>query len=100
MPKISRYVYVAGEWAFVPHPCVAGWWLRLHLSVLKVGCSYCGALVGRPCIGRGGEVETSIVHHPRRKEGSAAVPIKLATAGTQFVVGDIRARRRAGARKK
>ena len=51
MPVKSNKIYVVGRDAFVPHPLLAGLWVRVDLSVVKVACSYpgCGSAIGVPC---------------------------------------------------
>lgn len=68
-------VHAAGEhWAFVPHPEIAGWWFRCHLSVLVVGCSYpgCGAKRGQPCKSADGyKTETHVDRRDAAQKGVA-----------------------------
>lgn len=51
MARRSSKVYVIGRECFVPHPLLAGLWIRTDLSVIKVACSYpgCGSPTGVPC---------------------------------------------------
>ena len=55
------------EWAFIPHPLVAGLWFRSHVSVLLTACSVsgCGAEKGQPCKHEGNYVVWT--HYQRRQ---------------------------------
>lgn len=58
--------YIIDKWCFVPHPGIAGMWVRTQTCVAFVECPQCGAGVGEPC--RGAKLNRWIVeaHWPRR----------------------------------
>lgn len=77
MPRPSNKVFVIGKDVFVPHPLLAGLWIRTDLSVAKVACSYpgCGSPVGVPCRSTSARHEhddpphyTGSTHYYRRKD--------------------------------
>jgi hypothetical protein len=51
MPRVFNKAFVIGRDVFVPHPLLAGLWIRTDLSVVKVACSYpeCESPIGVPC---------------------------------------------------
>jgi hypothetical protein len=60
-----KSVYIIGPHAFVAHPTLRGLWLRTHVSVAHVACSYCNAQRGEPCRGVRG-LWLSATHVKRR----------------------------------
>jgi hypothetical protein len=58
-----KTVFVAGQWAFVPHPCgSAGLWSRSHRSIAFVACPVCEAKIGELCVGENGPMADTHVH--------------------------------------
>lgn len=56
MPQAASHVYATtitpDGWTFVP--ILRGLYMRCHVCVVQVACSYCDAKVGEPCRGSSG----------------------------------------------
>jgi hypothetical protein len=66
----QKTVFVAGQWAFVPHPCgTAGLWSRSHRAIAFVSCPICKAKIGELCIGENGRMAET---HWHRREAYKA----------------------------
>jgi hypothetical protein len=49
-PRGPHEAYIInGQWAFIPHPALAGIWLRVHPCVAAVPCPQCNSVEGEPC---------------------------------------------------
>lgn len=83
----TKYRYMVGEFAFVPHPIHSATWLRVCTSVLKVTCPACQAAVGSPCMNRGEAMTTGA--HWRRRKAAKGKPLKLRTTGLQILLSEI-----------
>jgi hypothetical protein len=66
-PRGPHEAYIInGQWAFIPHPALAGLWLRVHPCVAAVSCPQCNSVEGEPCRWHRGKYGCS--HHIVRQK--------------------------------
>lgn len=88
MPR-PKYKYVVsapgGPFAFVPHPHLAGLWVRTHPCVLTTDCPDCRQLAGNLCVNRDKSEMRSGTHWTRRRGAREDVAKLMSTVDTVIV---------------
>jgi len=81
----QRPTYAFGLVAFVPHPHLRGLYLKTHVCVDLVACSYCGAEIHEPCRNkRSGWVSSTHVSRRNAAFGTRNRGVRAAPTVTHY----------------